>query len=227
MALGGVFLLALLQSSAGLAGGSRVQPGLASLRLVPSSRGLKEKCSESGPSTRPATAIIAALVLSRVGTPGCWRWIHFTTAMLTRSPAALEFSAWCYRGNRSLTAFVVVLRRGARVRRVLGNRSFITLWGAKCPTICRTPHLRATELDAALFRSALPAARRFCRPFGAVPDLNLGPLFLSDTFRVLFDSCAAVTNQANPCGLVQGRCLPRTSSRGIGIGGGLLEFSSG
>lgn len=57
-----------------------------------------------------APAIIAAFVVIRFGLLAFAATV-FTTAMLTRSPAALEFSAWY--ADRSLTAFVIILAIGA------------------------------------------------------------------------------------------------------------------
>jgi hypothetical protein len=56
----------------------------------------------------PAT--IAAFVLTRFGLLAFVATL-FTTAMWTRSPAALEFAAWY--ANRSLTALIIIISVGA------------------------------------------------------------------------------------------------------------------
>ena len=97
MALGGVFLLALLNRllhSRWLACAAWI-----GVFVALSSPGLRSSSDwRVALPLAVAPAIIAALVLSRFGLLALAGTL-FTTAMLTRSPAALEFSAWYATGR--------------------------------------------------------------------------------------------------------------------------------
>jgi hypothetical protein len=69
-----------------------------------------------------AQAAVAVLVVVRFG-PLALAAMLFTNEMLTRSPAALEFSAWY--SNRSLIAITIVLAIGlCAARAALGSKVF-------------------------------------------------------------------------------------------------------
>ena len=66
-------------------------------------------------------ALIAAMVLARLG-PVALAAMLFTVAMLTRSPAALEFSAWY--SIRSLIALAIVLGMALYAARISAGFTF-------------------------------------------------------------------------------------------------------
>ena len=87
--------------------------------------------------------------------------------------------------------------RNRRVRRVLRTGSLPA--SARIPTTSCTPHLTATELDER-FSLSVACGSSILSTVWAVPDLSFAPRARLTPFASTARANAAVTNQANPCG---------------------------